>query len=171
MSFPIDFPGTAYHKCLQGRRKAMEILKDMLQNRRAAPEESKGDFFDYVLEELKKQGSIVTEEIALDLIFLLLFASFETTTLAVTMSVKFLNEHPAVLKELTETQDEHEAIIRNRENMDLELTWKKYKSMTFTAQGADLGASKDFMAFGGGMRFCAGTDFAKVQMAVLRYSY
>ncbi|KAL7167442.1 hypothetical protein ACSBR2_037990 [Camellia fascicularis] len=28
------------------------------------------------------------------------------------------------------------------------------------------GASKHFMAFGGGMRFCVGTDFTKVQMAV-----
>lgn len=27
-------------------------------------------------------------------------------------------------------------------------------------------ASKQFMAFGGGMRFCVGTDFTKVQMAV-----
>ncbi|KAK9276963.1 hypothetical protein L1049_006502 [Liquidambar formosana] len=36
-----------------------------------------------------------------------------------------------------------------------------------TARGMELnGASKNFMAFGGGMRFCVGTDFTKVQMAV-----
>lgn len=29
-----------------------------------------------------------------------------------------------------------------------------------------VGGSKDFMAFGGGLRFCAGADFAKLQMAV-----
>lgn len=28
------------------------------------------------------------------------------------------------------------------------------------------GGSKHFMAFGGGMRFCVGTEFTKVQMAV-----
>lgn len=28
------------------------------------------------------------------------------------------------------------------------------------------GATKHFLAFGGGMRFCVGTEFAKVQMAV-----
>lgn len=34
-------------------------------------------------------------------------------------------------------------------------------------QGMEIrSASKHFMAFGGGMRFCVGTDFAKVQMAV-----
>jgi len=31
-------------------------------------------------------------------------------------------------------------------------------------------ASKHFMAFGGGMRFCVGADFAKVQMAVFLHN-
>jgi hypothetical protein len=31
-------------------------------------------------------------------------------------------------------QEEHEAIIRKRENPDSELTWSEYKSMTFTFQ-------------------------------------
>ncbi|KAI3925800.1 hypothetical protein MKX01_003359 [Papaver californicum] len=226
ISFPLDIPGTAYHKCLQGRKKAMKMLKDLLQERRTAPKSSHVDFFDYVLEELDKEGTVLTEAIALDLMFVLLFASFETTSLAITLAIKLLTENPAVLAELT---DEHEAIIRNRENKDSELTWQEYKSMTFTAQvinetvrlanivpaifrkslkdiqikgytipagwavmvcptavhlnpdkykdplefnprrwdGVELnGASKHFMAFGGGMRFCVGTDFTKVQMAV-----
>lgn len=34
-------------------------------------------------------------------------------------------------------------------------------------QGQEISAaSKHFMAFGGGMRFCVGTEFTKVQMAV-----
>ncbi|KAL2990466.1 hypothetical protein AAZX31_11G203500 [Glycine max] len=38
-------------------------------------------------------------------------------------------------------------------------------------QGVELqGASKHFMAFGGGMRFCVGTDFTKVQMAMFIHS-
>ncbi|MCL7039108.1 hypothetical protein MKW94_016861 [Papaver nudicaule] len=263
ISFPLDIPGTAYHKCLQGRKKAMKMLKDLLQERRTAPRKNHVDFFDYVLEELDKEGTVLTEAIALDLMFVLLFASFETTSLAITLAIKLLTENPAVLAELTE---EHEAIIRNRENKDSELTWQEYKSMTFTAQvssvikadnlliyaarctiivltttkvlkltsslklqvinetvrlanivpaifrkslkdiqikgytipagwavmvcptavhlnpdkykdplefnprrwdGVELnGASKHFMAFGGGMRFCVGTEFTKVQMAV-----
>lgn len=36
-----------------------------------------------------------------------------------------------------------------------------------TAQGVDTnGGSKNFMAFGGGMRFCVGADFSKLQMMV-----
>ncbi|KAH7863152.1 hypothetical protein Vadar_014001 [Vaccinium darrowii] len=226
ISFPLDIPGTAYHKCLQGRKKAMGMLKNLLQERRAKSREQQSDFFDYVLEELGREGTILTEAIALDLMFVLLFASFETTSLAITMATKFLLENPLVLKELTE---EHEAIVRRRENTNSGLTWKEYKSMTFTFQfinetarmtnivpaifrkalkefkfkgytipagwtvlvsppaihmnpanykdplhfnprrweGMESnGASKHFMAFGGGMRFCVGTDFFKMQMAV-----
>ncbi|XP_059661721.1 cytochrome P450 87A3 [Cornus florida] len=226
ISFPLNIPGTAYHKCLKGRKKAMRMLKNMLEERRANPRKHQVDFFDYVLEELVKENTILTEAIALDLMFVLLFASFETTSLALTLATKFLSDHPLVLMELTE---EHEAILRTRENSNSGLTWKEYKSMTFTFQfinetvrlanivpgifrkalrevkfngytipagwavmvcppavhlnpdkykdpldfnpwrwkGMELnGASKHFMAFGGGMRFCVGTEFTKVQMAV-----
>ncbi|KAK4488250.1 hypothetical protein RD792_003997 [Penstemon davidsonii] len=205
ISFPIDIPGTAYHKCLQGRKKAMKMLKSMLQERRERPKKVQTDFFDYVLKELQREDTMLTEDIALDLMFVLLFASFETTSLALTLAMKLLVDHPLVLKELTE---EHEAIIKRRGNPDSGLTWNEYKSMRFTFQfinetvrlanivpgifrkalretkfkgytipagwavmGVDTnGASRNFMAFGGGMRFCVGTDFTKVQMAVFLHS-
>ncbi|GAU20675.1 hypothetical protein TSUD_230890 [Trifolium subterraneum] len=226
ISFPLDIPGTAYHKCLQGRKRAMKMLKNMLQERREMPRKQQTDFFDYVIEELRKEGTMLTEEIALDLMFVLLFASFETTSLALTYAIKLLSDNPLVFKQL---QEEHEAIIKQRENPNSGVTWQEYKSMKFTFQlitetarlanivpgifrkalreinfkGHTIpagwaimvcppavhlnpakyqdplafnpsrwegmepnGATKHFMAFGGGMRFCVGTDFAKVQMAV-----
>lgn len=131
ISFPLDIPGTAYHDCLQGRKRAMRMLKNLLQERRANPRKHESDFFDYMLEELQKEKTILTEEIALDLMFVLLFASFETTSLALTSAVKFLSDNPLVLNKLTE---EHEIILRNRGNANLGLTWKEYKSMKFTFQ-------------------------------------
>lgn len=65
------------------------------------PKKQQNDFFDYVLEELRKEGTILTEAIALDLMFVLLFASFETTSLALTLAMKFLLDNPMVLKRLT----------------------------------------------------------------------
>jgi hypothetical protein len=35
---------------------------------------------------------------------------------------------------LLREQEEHEAIIRNREDPDAAVTWAEYKSMTFTSQ-------------------------------------
>ncbi|XP_077246466.1 cytochrome P450 87A3-like [Tasmannia lanceolata] len=227
VSFPVDIPGTTYHTCLKGRKAAMKTLEKMLQERRASPTRRHGDFFDYVLDELKKEGNLLTEEIALDLIFVLLFASYETTTLTLTLVVKFLTDNPKVLERLTE---EHEEILRMREDPDSGITWKEYKSMKFTAQvlnetsrlanvapgifrkafqdfttkdgytipagwaimvcppavhlnpatyedplafnpwrweGTDTrGGSNDFLAFGGGMRYCVGADFSKLQMTV-----
>ncbi|XP_004511599.1 cytochrome P450 87A3 [Cicer arietinum] len=230
ISFPLDVPGTAYHKCLQGRKRAMKMLKNMLQERREMPRKQQKDFFDYVIEELRKEGTLLTEAIALDLMFVLLFASFETTSLALTYAIKLLSDNPSVLNQL---QEENEAILKRRKNPNSGVTWQEYKSMTFTFQlitetarlanivpgifrkalrevnfkgytipagwaimvcppavhlnpakyqdplafnpsrweGMELnGATKHFMAFGGGMRFCVGTDFAKVQMAVFLHS-
>ncbi|KAJ6388714.1 hypothetical protein OIU77_027136 [Salix suchowensis] len=193
ISFPLDIPGTAYHKCLQGRKKAMRMLKKAATGKTSKSEKE---------------------------------PSFETTSVALTLAVKFLSDNPLVLRKLTE---EHDGILRNRVNSNSGLTWNEYKSMKFTFQvinetvrlanivpgifrkalrdiqfkgytipegwavmvcppavhlspaihedplafnpwrweGMELnGASKKFMAFGGGMRFCVGTEFTKVQMAV-----
>ncbi|KAJ6677888.1 P450 putative-RELATED [Salix viminalis] len=131
ISFPLNLPGTAYRKCLQGRKKAVGIIKSILEERRAAPETRKErDFLDLVIEEMKKKGSLMTEEIAVDLLFILVFAAFETTSTALTLAVKNVGEHPKVLEELAK---EHEAILRNRKNTDQSgITWQEYKSMTFT---------------------------------------
>ncbi|PRQ43552.1 putative abieta-7,13-dien-18-ol hydroxylase [Rosa chinensis] len=101
ISFLVDIPGTAYHKCLQGRKNAMRMLVNLLQERREKPRKQPIDFVDHVLEELKKEETMLTEEIFLGLMFVLLFVSFETTSLALTLAIKFLSDHPAVLKKLT----------------------------------------------------------------------
>lgn len=115
ISFPLNIPGAAYHKCLQGRKNAMKMLKNLLNERRAMPGKSPSDFFDFVLEELQKEGTILTEKIALDLMFVLLFASFETTSLALTFAVKFLSDNPSVLKKLRVC----ESIFSNLQNPNL----------------------------------------------------
>jgi len=77
------------------------VLKALLAERQSSPNRQCNDFFDYVIEEMNKEKSILTESIALDLIFLLLFASFETTSLALTFAMKLLTDNPKVLEGLT----------------------------------------------------------------------
>ncbi|KAJ4759456.1 cytochrome P450 family protein [Rhynchospora pubera] len=232
ISFPFDIPGTAYHQCLQGRKRAMKVLKGMLRERMSSADRQCEDFFDLVIAELKKERSLMTEPIALDLMFVLLFASYETTSLTLTLAMKFLSDNPKALQELTE---EHEAIIRNRKDLDSGVTWEEYKSMTFTNQviyesvrlsnivpvmfrkslqdvqirGYTIpkgwsvmlsapsvhvdpeiyedplvfnpwrwkanpemtGGTKQFMAFGGGLRFCVGADFSRVFMALFLHNF
>jgi len=78
----------------------MKTLKSMLKERREKPRKEVSDFFDYVVEELSKEGTPLNEEMALDLMFTLLFASFETTSLALTYAIKALSDNPSVLKKL-----------------------------------------------------------------------
>ncbi|KAA3457724.1 cytochrome P450 87A3-like isoform X1 [Gossypium australe] len=196
ISFPLNIPGAAYHKCLQGRKNAMKMLKNLLNERRAMPRKSPSDFFDFVLEELQKEGTILTEKIALDLMFVLLFASFETTSTALTFAVKFLSDNPSVLKKLrfineTVRLANIAPVIFRKALREIQfkgytipadwavmvcppavhLNPTKYKDpLTFNPsrwEGVEIkGATKNFMAFGGGMRVCVGADFSKVQMAV-----
>ncbi|KAL6322222.1 hypothetical protein AAG906_005175 [Vitis piasezkii] len=188
-------PGTAFHACLK------KIITKLCH-----------DFLDFLLEEAKSKDTILNEAIIVDLVFLLLFASYETT------SSHYISH-----------EKEHEEILKNRKNEELGITWTEYKSMTFTHmvinetlrlgnivpgifrgvtkdiemkgttipagstvmvcpsavhlnpakyndplafdpwrwEGQELHAgSKNFVAFGGGSRLCAGAHFAKVQVAV-----
>ncbi|KAF8681710.1 hypothetical protein HU200_045141 [Digitaria exilis] len=227
LAFPLRVPGTAFYKCMQGREKVMKLLKQQLGERRSAAEREAVDFFDVVIDELDRPDTEMNENIALDLLFLLLFASHETTSIGLTAILKFLTDNPKALQELTE---EHENIQKTRVDPDSEITWEEYRTMKFTShvihealrlaniapvvfrkgkqdvqikgytipKGSKImicssaahmnpevyedpavfnpwrwkdipepvGGSKDFMAFGGGVRLCVGADFAKMQMSI-----
>ncbi|KAG8476280.1 hypothetical protein CXB51_033044 [Gossypium anomalum] len=130
ISFPLNIPGTAYWKCLQGHNKAMRVIKIMLEERRGTlTKKQDKDFLDVVLEEMNKAGTILSEQTALDLLFALPFAAFESASSAVVLALQYLQSNPLALAELTQ---EHETILRERETKGSGITWKEYKSMTFT---------------------------------------
>ncbi|OEL36169.1 Cytochrome P450 87A3 [Dichanthelium oligosanthes] len=131
LAFPLCVPGTAFYKCMQGRKNVMKVLKQQLDERRNTAERKTVDFFDLVINELNKPNPIMNENIALDLLFLLLFASHETTSMGLTAILKFLTDNPKALQELTE---EHEKILERRtDDPDSDITWGEYKSMKFTS--------------------------------------
>ncbi|GMY20609.1 cytochrome P450 87A3-like isoform X1 [Fagus crenata] len=230
ISFPLNIPGIAFHTCLQGRKNAMKVIEEIFEERKKSTTPHH-DFLDHFIEEVKREGAIMNEEIAVNLVFLLLFASYETTSEATTLAIKFISDHPQVQAELVK---EHEAILRSRDNEESEITWQEYKSMTFTHmvinetarlanivpgifrkavedvevkgytipkgwlvmvvpsvlhlnpttyddplafnpwrwEGKELHlGSKTFMAFGGGVRLCAGADFSKLVMAIFLHYF
>lgn len=59
------------------------------------------DFLDLLIEEVKKEGKFLNQEIAVDIMFVLLFATYETTSAAITLAMKFLTDHPLALAQLT----------------------------------------------------------------------
>ncbi|KAI8569237.1 hypothetical protein RHMOL_Rhmol02G0262600 [Rhododendron molle] len=192
MSFPLNIPGTAFHKCLKAQKKIINMIRNKLKEKRGAPERSEGDLLDQAVRDMSSE-KFLTEEFVVYFIFGLLFASFESLSSVITVALKLLSENPEVLNEL---RAEHEAILKKRDNSDSTLTWDEYKSMPFTLQvineslrlanispgflrratkdvqvnGRELDSSvisKNFTPFGGGMRQCAGADFTRAFMASL----
>ncbi|GMP74395.1 hypothetical protein CsSME_00031825 [Camellia sinensis var. sinensis] len=45
MSFPLNIPGTRFYKCMKDKDKLEKVIRAMLKERIACPEEKKGDFF------------------------------------------------------------------------------------------------------------------------------
>lgn len=56
---------------------------------------------DHLIAEVEKEDSVMDDTIAINLVFLLLFAAHETTSQAITLLVKYIFDHPDVLAELT----------------------------------------------------------------------
>ncbi|XP_020583988.1 cytochrome P450 87A3-like [Phalaenopsis equestris] len=129
LAFPFNIPGTTYHKCLKGRKNVMKLLRKLSAERKNSPQKTCTDYLDFVIEELRNDNSMLTESVALNLMFALLYASSETPAPALCLAVKTLADHPKILEELTE---EHDAIIRSRKDPNSGITWEEYKSMKFT---------------------------------------
>ncbi|KAH6826523.1 hypothetical protein C2S53_016880 [Perilla frutescens var. hirtella] len=130
MSFPINIPGTAHHKCLQIHKKVREMMRDVVTKRLAESERRHGDLLDHIIQD-KNTESFVNDDFIVQLMFGLLFVTSDSISTTLALAFKLLADHPLVLEELTA---EHEAILKKRENSDTGLTWNEYKSMTFTLQ-------------------------------------
>ncbi|XP_050221392.1 cytochrome P450 87A3-like [Mercurialis annua] len=128
LSFPVNIPGTAFHKCMENKNNIVKIIKESLEKRRAFPETSKRDLLDSLIQQMEADN-LFTVDLVSYLIFVLLLATSETVPTTLTLAIRLLSEHPLVMQELLK---EHEEIIRNREDKETGVTWKEYKSMTFT---------------------------------------
>ena len=90
---------TNFTEMNQGRKNATKVIKDIFDERKKSTIPHQ-DFLDLLLEEVRKEEKILNEAIAVDLVFLLLFATHETTSSAMTLLIKFISDRPEVLAEL-----------------------------------------------------------------------
>ncbi|KAK9287485.1 hypothetical protein L1049_015906 [Liquidambar formosana] len=130
MSFPMNIPGTTYHKCLKDQKKALNMMSDVVKERRASPEKHWDDVLDDVFKDMNTE-KFLTVEFLPHLMFGLLFISFDSISWTLALAFKLLAENPLVLEALSA---EHETILKKKENVDSSITWEEYKSMTFTLQ-------------------------------------
>ncbi|CAI0403475.1 unnamed protein product [Linum tenue] len=196
ISFPLNIPGTAYWKCLQGRKWAVKTIKKLMDERRESPRMGERDYLDFVMEEIDSGESPLTEKMATDLLFLLPFAAFESTSSTIVSAFHYLTAHPAALAELTVTNETLRLTnivpgIFRKVMKDVEVKgylipagWTvmvyptaahlnpsvyddplSFNPWRWEGQKVNSG-SENFMAFGGGTRFCSGAEFVKLCMAI-----
>ncbi|XP_047337071.1 cucurbitadienol 11-hydroxylase-like [Impatiens glandulifera] len=130
MSFPINIPGTAFHRVLQESKKITNMIREKIKEKQKFPKEFDEDLLDQAVREMRSE-KFLTEDFIVHFIFGALFASFESISSAITLAFKLLSDHPQVVNEL---RAEHEAILSKREKSDETslLSWDEYKSMPFT---------------------------------------
>lgn len=127
LSLPINIPGTNYRRAFQARRKIVEILKKIIEERRSS-QCFQIDILDLLLKTDDCMKSKLTDEQIIDLIIALIYSGYETVSTTTMMAVKFLHDHPNALQELRKEHFE----IRKGKSSEEGIDWNDYKSMTFT---------------------------------------
>ncbi|XP_027063360.1 beta-amyrin 16-alpha-hydroxylase CYP87D16-like [Coffea arabica] len=130
MSLPLNIPRTAFHDCMKSKKKITGFIKSKLNEKRAGLRTSKEDFLDQAIDDMATE-KFLGEDLIVQVMFGLLFASFESNSSTLTLALLKLSQHPSALEMLT---SEHETILRNRKRVKSSPTWDEYKSMTFTLQ-------------------------------------
>ncbi|CAN1801810.1 Cytochrome P450 87A3 [Linum perenne] len=130
LSFPLKLPGTTLHACLQVRMITDTLESKRQRSPRPSVRMANYDMLDRLIDDDQTHVSLNDKAISY-VMFALLFANAETIPTVLTLAVKLLLENPLAMEELTK---ENEEIVRRRESKESDgsLTWKEYKSMSFT---------------------------------------
>ncbi|CAI8594213.1 unnamed protein product [Vicia faba] len=126
ISLPINLPGTNYHRGFQARKNIINILRQLLKERRATNESHK-DILGCLMENEENKYKLSDEEI-IDLVITLMYSGYETVSTTSMMAVKYLHDHPKALEEI---RKEHLA-IRERKKPNEPIDFNDIKSMKFT---------------------------------------
>lgn len=138
-SIPFPFasllPFTVYGQALKARKKVAGALREVVRKRMddkaeddCGASKKNGEKKDMVEELLEAEGGSFSVEEMVDFCLSLLVAGYETTSVLMTLAVKFLTETPTALAQLKEEHDS----IRGVKGKGQALEWSDYKSMPFT---------------------------------------
>lgn len=105
--FPLNVPGTAYHRLLKLADRIEESILAMIAKRRNSSERH-DDVLSLLIEARDDENQGMTDTELVGQTAILFMASFETTASALTWTLFLLAQHPAVMREL---MDELDAVL------------------------------------------------------------
>ncbi|KAE9615728.1 Cytochrome P450 85A [Lupinus albus] len=126
LSLPINLPGTSYHHGLKARKNIINILSEIMEERRAS-QETHLDMLGSLMRGSENRYKLSDEEI-IDLIITIMYSGYETVSTTSMMAVKYLYDHPKVLHEI---RKEHFGIREGKKAED-PIDYNDLKSMKFT---------------------------------------
>ncbi|KAL1808639.1 hypothetical protein ACET3Z_025629 [Daucus carota] len=132
-SVPIDLPGTSYNRAIKGGKSVRAELMKIITNRRKDIMENnlekatRSDYLSRVLLLTDENGDFISEREITNNIIGLLFASYETTSSAITFVLKYLAELPDIYDKVYEEQME----IAKSKKGDL-LKWEDIQKMKYS---------------------------------------
>ncbi|MCO5582613.1 hypothetical protein L7F22_036511 [Adiantum nelumboides] len=124
-SLPFNFPGTTYGRALQARVEIAKRIKKVVDQRKKLESQAHSDYHDLLAAFLRQK---LTDEQIVDMVISLLVAGYETTSMIITLAVKFLTDNSPALEKI---RAEHIA-IKDGKKAGEKLSWNDVKSMTFT---------------------------------------
>ncbi|XP_062222283.1 abscisic acid 8'-hydroxylase 1 [Phragmites australis] len=124
-SMPVNLPGTLFHKAMKARKRLGAIVAHIISARRERQRAS-----DLLASFLDDREALTDDQIA-DNVIGVMFAARDTTASVLTWMVKFLGDHPCVLRAVI---DEQEEIARSKASSGEPLTWADTRRMRMTSR-------------------------------------
>ncbi|KAL5207481.1 hypothetical protein ABZP36_031916 [Zizania latifolia] len=124
-SMPVNLPGTLFHKAMKARKRLGTIVAYIISARRERQHGS-----DLLSSFMDGREALTDAQIA-DNVIGVIFAARDTTASVLTWMVKFIGDHPAVLKAVTEEQLE---IAKEKEATGEPLSWADTRRMRMTSR-------------------------------------
>ncbi|EHA8588858.1 abscisic acid 8'-hydroxylase 3 [Cocos nucifera] len=127
-SFPINIPGTLFHKAIQARKRLRQILNEIMSERRRKGVMKK-DLLGCLMESLGDKDENLSDDQIADNIIGALFAAQDTTASVLTWILKYLHDSPKLLEAV---KAEQMGIRETNVYGNQPLTWTQTRSMVLT---------------------------------------
>lgn len=76
------------------------MMRGIVKERLASPDKRRGDFLDHAIQDMKTEN-FLTEDFIVQLMFGILFGTFEPISAVLVLTLKLLSDHPLIVEELT----------------------------------------------------------------------
>ncbi|KAL4589236.1 hypothetical protein LXL04_002142 [Taraxacum kok-saghyz] len=129
MSLPVKLPGTQLHRSLQAKKKMLNLVLKIIQNKKITNINVSQDSTDVVDVLLNDKSEKLTDELIADNMVDLMIPGEDSVPLLMTLAIKYLSDCPKALHQLKE---ENLELKKRKEDLGDPLNWDDYLSLRFT---------------------------------------